>query len=149
MDAAKSWDSLGEDRKPLTDAQLNRELRRRRANEQADREAETRTQTPGWIYYVRIGDRIKIGYSADVKRRLRAYPPDSELLAVHPGTPGLEAQIHRDFAGSRADGREWFYQHDDLMRHIAEVVTQFGSADRFAHRYRTGRQVRPKDRLRR
>lgn len=94
---------------------------------------EQRGQQPGWVYYLRVGERVKIGYSADVKRRMRAYPPESRLLAVHPGTPQLETDMHRRFTGSRAAGREWFRETPDLSEHIEQVVAQFGEPT--AHRY--------------
>src|SRR5690554_2780796 len=42
--------------------------------------------SPGWVYYIRVGDTIKIGFSQDVSQRMRTYPPNAELLAAHPGT---------------------------------------------------------------
>lgn len=81
---------------------------------------------------------------------MRSYPPEAELLAVHPGTRELEAEMHRRFVGSRTAGREWFRETPDLTEHIALVVAQFG--DPVQHRYhfsgerqmqRTMRPARP------
>lgn len=95
--------------------------------------AQSRGEQPGWIYYLSVGDRVKIGFSTNVRRRMRQYPPSSHLLAVHPGTPDLEVEMHRRFAGSRAAGREWFNRSTDLLEHIDQVVEQFG--DPCEHRY--------------
>jgi hypothetical protein len=118
---------------PVTSAQSKVAERRQAEQERAKARARARGQQPGWIYYLRIGDRLKIGYSADVRERMRAYPPESELLAVHPGTRDLEADMHRRFTGSRAAGREWFRETPDLAEHVAQVIAQFG--DPSEHRY--------------
>lgn len=121
---------------PVTDARLAMSERRNAERERARQLARTRGQQPGWIYYVRTDGKVKIGYSADVRQRMRSYPPESGLLAVHPGTRDLEADMHRRFAGSRAAGREWFRETPDLVEHIGEVVALFGNPDR--HRYHFG-----------
>lgn len=76
---------------------------------------------PGWIYYLLVGDRIKIGYTKDVGQRMKQYPPTSELLATHPGTPKIEREMHHKFLHLLANGREWFTVADDLMAHIEHV----------------------------
>ncbi len=110
----------------LTEQRLQRTLRERAAEDRRVEAARSRAEMPGWVYYVQVGDRIKIGYAADVATRIRAYPPETKLLATHPGTLTLERDMHRRFQGSRAAGREWYYRHKDLLDHIAEVVRQFG-----------------------
>ncbi|WP_185972900.1 GIY-YIG nuclease family protein [Aeromicrobium piscarium] len=126
------WDYLDEHRATdiLEEMRMLRRLRAAQDAEDERRRVESIRQAPGWIYYVLVGDRVKIGYSVDVKRRLRAYPPDSPLLAVHPGTKQLESEMHEKFAGSRAAGREWFLDTPEMRQHIAEVVSQFGEPDR-------------------
>ena len=39
-------------------------------------------RTDGHIYYVQVGAHIKIGWASDLTRRMRAYPPNSVLMAV-------------------------------------------------------------------
>ena len=90
---------------------------------------------PGWVYYIRMGDHIKIGYSIDVAQRMRAYPPNAELLAAHPGTELLEKQIHQKFREHLARGREWFHPADEVMAHIASVVERFGDQSHQAYEY--------------
>lgn len=102
----------------------------------AARVAESRRLHPGWIYYLLVADRIKIGFSKDVKRRLRAYPPDCPLLALHPGTKQLESEMHAKFAGSRAAGREWFLDTPELRGHIKQVIDEFGEPDRARYEHR-------------
>jgi hypothetical protein len=102
--------------------------------------AALRQDREGFVYYLMVGERLKIGYSVDVKRRMRAYPPGSELLAVEPGDRDLETQRHRQFAGSRTDGREWFRPTPDILDLVEEIVTTYGEPRRFAHHYRRNQQ---------
>jgi hypothetical protein len=79
-----------------------------------------RDQTVDWyVYYVRIGDVIKIGTTGAFKQRMNTLMPD-EILAVEPGGLQLERLRHREFAHLRVRG-ERFSPGDDLMAHIASV----------------------------
>lgn len=91
---------------------------------------------PGFVYYIRMGDLIKIGYASNISRRMRAYPPSAELLAAHPGTIELEKSIHADFHAFLRRGREWFEPHQSVMAHIASVREKFGDVSKLAYAYR-------------
>ena len=80
---------------------------------------------PGWVYYLLVGDRIKIGFTKDIHQRLKQYPPNSELLAAHPGTPKVEREMHHKFLHLLANGREWFTVSDEIMQHIEKVCEDF------------------------
>ena len=80
---------------------------------------------PGHIYYLQVGDRVKIGFTADFYRRMMQYPPNSVLLATHPGTPAVEKEMHQDFRRYLADGREWFHPNAELDAHIAKVQEKY------------------------
>ena len=146
--AIRTWGVLDRDqaeRPALTEHQLNRRVERERTRLRETQAAESRAIEPGWIYYVQVTDRIKIGYSTDVRQRMRAYPPHAELLAVHPGTPTLERQIHQDLAGHLAQGREWFRPNPEVTAHIGTVLAQFGPPPkRFIYTFRDGPQQRIK-----
>lgn len=96
---------------------------------------------PGFVYYLRQDRHIKIGYTADVPQRMKHYPPSAELLAVHPGTPDLEKQMHRDFRPYLDRGREWFDPGPQLLAHIESVRARFGDPALFAHHYRTPKRA--------
>lgn len=98
--------------------------------------AALRQDRDGFVYYLQVGERLKIGYSVDVKRRMRAYPPGSQLLAVEPGDRDLETQRHRQFAGSLLDGREWFRPTPDVLELVSEIIKTYGEPKQFAHHYR-------------
>lgn len=90
-----------------------------------ENERKERATREGWVYYIRIGDLIKIGYASNVWERMRAYPPTAELLAAHPGTLTLERSMHRKFGHLLDQGREWFKMEADLVEHIGIVLKQF------------------------
>jgi hypothetical protein len=75
----------------------------------------------GWIYYIRLDDKIKIGWTANLEKRLRSYPPHAEVVAEHPGTRADERDLHRSFKPSRAAGREWYYPTPEVMAHIEQA----------------------------
>jgi hypothetical protein len=109
---------------------------------QYDAELAARRQgREGFVYYIQVDERIKVGFSTDVKRRMRAYPPASKLLAVEPGDRDLEKQRHRQFKGSLAYGREWFTPTQDLRDHIDALLSEHGAPPRhMAHHYTAKRQ---------
>jgi hypothetical protein len=117
-------------------AEAARIHKQRRLNRADERRREKALTEPGWVYYLLVADRIKIGYTTDVKRRLRAYPPDSPLLALHPGTKDTEHAMHGKFAGSKAAGREWFLDTPELRDHIKEANAQYGEPDRARYEHR-------------
>ncbi|UYM26638.1 hypothetical protein SEA_BAUER_89 [Arthrobacter phage Bauer] len=84
-----------------------------------------RRRQPGTVYYLQIGDHIKIGYTTDLDVRLAAYPPMAKLLATHPGTRQTEASMHQRFAVHLADRREWFRASPEIESHIQTVREQF------------------------
>lgn len=77
---------------------------------------------PGYVYYLRVGVHIKIGFATNLERRLASYPPDTELLAVETGTMKDEMDVHRTFKDFRASGREWYEPRPVLMDHIERVA---------------------------
>lgn len=80
---------------------------------------------PGHIYYLLVGDRVKIGFTTDLYRRMMEYPPNAVLLATHPGTPAVEKELHQDFRRHLAEGREWFTPNPDLDAHLQKVLEKF------------------------
>jgi hypothetical protein len=71
------------------------------------------------VYYMRIGNRVKIGYSANLKSRLDSINPE-ELMAIEPGGMGLERDRHDQFRELHTHG-EWFRLEDPLVSHIDQV----------------------------
>ncbi|ROQ37147.1 T5orf172 domain-containing protein [Frondihabitans sp. PhB188] len=72
------------------------------------------------VYYIRFGDRIKIGTTANPRQRM-ARLWHEQLLAFEPGDRRVEAARHEQFAALRYDRTEWFATGPELERHVAEV----------------------------
>lgn len=83
----------------------------------------------GTIYFLQVGSHIKIGWATDLAKRMRAYPPNSILMAVQPGTRAAEAKLHKRFAVHRSHGREWYPLVPAILEHIAAVVRDHGTPD--------------------
>lgn len=73
------------------------------------------------VYYVKVGDLIKIGYTSDLRSRIRNYPPGRRLLATEQGSKPLEQQRLREFASLRVHGNEWHRIDAPLMVHINKL----------------------------
>lgn len=88
----------------------------------------------GYVYFVRVGDRIKIGYSTRPTRRLLALqtanPGKLEILGTMWATRDREREIHRQFKRLHVRG-EWFMARSDLLQYI-ERYTPEGDATKKA-----------------
>jgi hypothetical protein len=73
------------------------------------------------VYYVKVGNLIKIGTTDNVTRRMHGYPPDAQLLAVEPGGTAVETSRLRQFDHLLAHRKEWFHPGADLLDHIETV----------------------------
>lgn len=76
---------------------------------------------PGFVYYLRNGDLIKIGYAKNVFLRMAHYPPNAELLAVEPGSKALERARHGQFNHYLRYGREWFREGPELTEWVDRI----------------------------
>lgn len=70
------------------------------------------------VYYVLFGDRVKIGTTTKLRKRLTAIPHD-RVLATEPGSYDVERQRHAQFRHLREGrNREWFRYEAELVDHI-------------------------------
>ena len=70
----------------------------------------------GVVYFILLGDRIKIGYTTDLDARMRVIPHE-EVLGTIPGTMRDERMYHAKFAKHRTTG-EWFKDCPDIRDYI-------------------------------
>lgn len=84
-----------------------------------DQRAEQRAREDPKVYFLRFGDRVKIGYTGNLAQRLRALPHD-ELLGTIPGDESTEWDLHERFAHLRIKG-EWFRAEPELLEFIASA----------------------------
>jgi hypothetical protein len=73
------------------------------------------------VYYIRFGDRMKIGTSANPRQRLGTLRHD-ELLAFELGGRSVERARHARFARQRYDRTEWFALDGELRAHVAALA---------------------------
>jgi hypothetical protein len=92
-------------------------------------------RVPGWVYYIEIDGTIKIGYTANIYTRMRAYPPTAKLLAAEPGTKNTERARHSIFGAHLAHGREWFNDHPDIRTWINRLIAEYGDPSHMAYEY--------------
>lgn len=69
------------------------------------------------VYYMRIGNRVKMGTSTNLRKRLAVINPE-ELLAYEAGGCDVERHRHVQFKHLRTHG-EWFRYEGSLMDHVA------------------------------
>jgi hypothetical protein len=74
------------------------------------------------VYYLQVGDLIKIGCTVNLSLRLSSYPPGSQVLATERGGWELEQQRHRQFAAVRAERLEWYHPAPVLLDHIEKLT---------------------------
>jgi hypothetical protein len=74
------------------------------------------------VYYVRIHDVIKIGFTTNVKQRMQQLRvPTDAILATEPGGREIEVDRHRQFADLRIGTMENFKPAKRLIDHIDAV----------------------------
>lgn len=68
------------------------------------------------VYYMALGNRVKIGTSKNLAKRILTFNPE-DCLAFEPGGRKLERDRHDQFNHLRVVG-EWFAQSPELVQHI-------------------------------
>lgn len=114
--------------------------RERRAQEAAERAA-SMPDPEAWpklrsvVYYVRVGEHVKIGYTTYLPSRISQLRVDRDaVLAVEPGWKNREAKRHLQFADERQGRRENFNPSRRLMAHIDAIRSKFGEPWAYADR---------------
>lgn len=78
-----------------------------------------------YVYFLAHKDLVKIGYSADIKHRVRSIqtmsPVPLTLLGFIPGDKRIEQNIHRRFAHLWSHG-EWFKLTPELNQFIKRML---------------------------
>lgn len=75
------------------------------------------------VYFVRNGDRVKIGTSTNVRNRMSSLSLRTEDIAVLlTGGRYAEQAFHKQFAEQRVGNTEWFHCTGPLAAYIAERI---------------------------
>lgn len=77
--------------------------------------------TPGAIYFVRVGDLLKIGWTSRLAERLHRIKADA-VLHVEQGTRLDERRHHEHFTDHLARGREWFHLNTETKQMLDELL---------------------------
>lgn len=73
------------------------------------------------VYFIRNGNRLKIGTSTDLKRRVRTLALRAEnVVLLLDGGQSLERDLHKQFADLRVGNTEWFAYDGALITYIAD-----------------------------
>ena len=97
------------------------------------------------VYYIRIDDHVKIGYSIHLRERareMRVIDPTA-LLAVEPGGREVERERHRQFAAERIGRLEHFNPSRRLLAHIDVIRAKHGEPWSFTERRVEAAGARP------
>jgi hypothetical protein len=73
------------------------------------------------VYFIRNGNRMKIGTSTEVKRRIRTLALRAENVALLlDGDRRIERQLHAQFADLRIGNSEWFAYESPLTDYVTD-----------------------------
>lgn len=79
------------------------------------------------VYYIRIGDYIKIGFTTNMTERIKSLRVDAtDIMATEPGGRAKERERHEQFADIRRGRKENFERTPELLTHIARVRREQG-----------------------
>ena len=78
-----------------------------------------------YVYFISSDDKIKIGYTKNIKRRLKQLQTSNSsqllLLGYIEGDKDVEKQLHKRFAQYRIrKNGEWFNCSDEILDYINE-----------------------------
>lgn len=82
------------------------------------------------VYYLRFGDRVKIGTTTNPRQRFTAIRHEA-VLAFERGDRHVEHRRHEQFAAERAGTSEWFDLSPGLQAHIDTLAAGVDPWDRW------------------
>jgi hypothetical protein len=83
-------------------------------------------QRQGYTYFIRNGDRIKIGFSRNPKARAESLSlRESNILGVIESGQQFERMMHDNWAHIRIGNTEWFQATDELMEFINNTASKW------------------------
>lgn len=78
---------------------------------------------PGYVYFIKRGSLVKIGWSRNPEKRCAQLGGGGALLATMPGYMADEKAMHRRFDQLRVEG-EWFAYTPALARYITDLAAE-------------------------
>jgi hypothetical protein len=78
-----------------------------------------------FVYFIRNGNRMKIGTTTDLKRRIRTLALREENIALLVnGDHRREREYHKQFAALRVGNTEWFAHEGALADYVQAQVSR-------------------------
>lgn len=112
-------------------ADVNERLAARLEGEREQEKREFAARQDGEIYFVRLGELVKVGWTRDLWSRLKSYGASAQLLVSYPATRDDETTLHRQLRPALAKGREWYHDGDVINHFIAEALEKYGPPVQF------------------
>jgi hypothetical protein len=80
------------------------------------------------VYFIRNGSRAKIGWTTNLKARLRSLSlPMSAVMLTLPDGPAEETQLHHEFRAGWDGKTEWFEVTPEIERFIIQRLAGEGA----------------------
>ena len=99
---------------------------RRLSRQEAIAAARQLRGTQGYTYFLRNGDRIKIGFSRNPKARAVSLSlRESDILGVVPSQQKFERRCHETWEDIRIGNTEWFHATDELLEWIGGIAQKW------------------------
>lgn len=108
-------------------ADVNQRLAEREVREHEQEKRDFLAREDGDIYFIRLNDLIKVGWTRDIYQRVRSYGASAELLAYYPATRDDETNLHRQLTPARAKGREWYDDGPIVQQFIDQALAKYGT----------------------
>lgn len=81
------------------------------------------------VYFVENGNRVKIGTTSDLRRRIRELSlRPGNIALILPGNQSVERSLHHRFAAHRIGTSEWFQNTGSLAQFIADEYAKARSS---------------------
>lgn len=80
----------------------------------------------GLMYFVRINNLVKVGWTQNLPRRLKEYGAGAVLLVHYPATSEEETELHRSLRPALAKGREWYHDGDVIQLFVKNALQRHG-----------------------
>lgn len=78
-------------------------------------------QEQGWMYFLELDDKIKVGWTSNLQNRLKSYPPHARMVVTYPATRADERDLHRTLKTELVAGREWYGKTPLVLRLMREA----------------------------
>lgn len=98
----------------------------RARHRQARQDRRKQLAKPGYVYFLRHGEQVKIGYSRKPGERARSLSlRESDIIGIVEAKPQFERVCHDLWATLRIGNTEWFAATDELLQWIDGIATKW------------------------